>query len=166
MTIEYKRLVRGEDLALVQIDEIQQLRVGENTQYGDTLRIPKLGNAGPNGGVYGDLICEVVLTGPQSRTDPKTSSSHSDSVENAADLPISISEAILGGRIEVDTPTGRCTISIPPYSSSGQKLRLKGKGQDGGDFFLSLQIVVPKILDAQSIALIQKFAALNPKSPR
>ncbi|MEC7983809.1 MAG: DnaJ domain-containing protein [Myxococcota bacterium] len=161
VTIEYKRLVRGEDLALVQIDEIQQLRVAENTQYGDTLRIPKLGNAGPNGGVYGDLVCEVIISGPQPRSHTPTSQD-----PEVQSLPISISEAILGGRVEVETPAGKCTISIPPYSSSGQRLRLRGKGQGGADFLLELKIIVPKILDAESIALIQKFAALNPKSPR
>ncbi len=164
VTIEYRRLVRGENLSLVQIDEIQQLRVAENTQYGDVLRIPKLGNAGPNGGVYGDLVCEVVIKEPALR--PRTEPTGAAASSSESKLPISISEAILGGRVEVETPTGRCTVSIPPYSSSGQKLRLRGKGTAGTDFFLTLQIVVPKILDSESIALIQKFAALNPDSPR
>ena len=119
--VEYKRCVRGENLALVQIDEIQYLRVGEKTQYGDLLRIPKLGHAGANGGAYGDLICRVSISEPKAREDEGVEMGESTEEKN---LYLSLSEAVLGGRVDVETALGRKTLSIPPYTSSGKKLRM------------------------------------------
>ncbi|AMV34178.1 Curved DNA-binding protein [Pirellula sp. SH-Sr6A] len=63
-------------------------------------------------------------------------------------LPISLGEAIQGGRIDVQTPSGTISLTIPPMSSSGKKLRLKGqgfKGSDGiaGDMLVELMIKLP-----------------------
>ncbi|XZE43079.1 DnaJ C-terminal domain-containing protein [Pirellulaceae bacterium SH467] len=63
-------------------------------------------------------------------------------------LPISLAEAIQGGRIDVQTPSGTISLTIPPMSSSGKKLRLKGqgfKGSDGiaGDMLVELMIKLP-----------------------
>ncbi|CAO4132893.1 DnaJ C-terminal domain-containing protein [Methylorubrum extorquens] len=65
------------------------------------------------------------------------------------DLPISLTEAVLGGRVEVPTPTGRVTMSIPKGSNTGKVLRLRGKGvprpQGGhGDMYVTLQVVLPE----------------------
>ena len=160
--VEYKRLIRGENLSLVQIDEIQYLRVGENTQYGDLLRIPKLGHAGANGGSYGDLICRIQIAGPAHQNE----ASPSQHIVSERNILLSISEAVLGGRIEVATSMGRKTISIPPCTSSGKKLRIRNGGEKGEDLLLTVQIVIPKDLDAESKELIRKFAERNPISPR
>ena len=45
-----------------------------------------------------------------------------------ADLPISLGEAVLGGKVQAPTPTGWVTLTIPKWSNSGRVLRLKGKG--------------------------------------
>jgi curved DNA-binding protein len=115
--VEYKRNVRGENLSLVQIDEIQYLRVGENTQHGETLRIPKLGHAGANGGSYGDLVCTAILSEPalQEEEGMETGGAAEEKY-----LYLSLSEAVLGGRVDVDTALGRKTLSIPPKTSSGK----------------------------------------------
>ena len=160
--VEYKRNVRGENLSLVQIDEIQYLRVGENTQHGETLRIPKLGHAGANGGSYGDLICKVILSEPGLREEEVDTTS----VSEERQLYLSLSEAVLGGRIDVDTALGRKTLSIPPKTSSGKKLRIRNAGSSGGDLVLTTQIVIPKDLDEESLDLIRQFAERNPLSPR
>ena len=64
------------------------------------------------------------------------------------------------------------SLTIPPGSSSGLKLRLKGQGipatagKPGGDLFVVLKIVVPKNIDAASRRLIEEFSERNPQNPR
>lgn len=83
-----------------------------------------------------------------------------------ATVDISIAEALLGGRVPLDTPQGRVRIAIPPGTSSGTRMRLKAKGSDGGDLFIAIRIVVPKELDDESRKLVEEFARLNPGTPR
>jgi DnaJ-class molecular chaperone len=88
------------------------------------------------------------------------------------DVPISISEAILGAKVDVPTIDGLITLTVPPGSSSGQRLRLRGKGLpslgggERGDQYVELKIVVPRTIDEESRQLISKFAQHNPQNPR
>jgi curved DNA-binding protein len=83
------------------------------------------------------------------------------------DVPISISEAVLGAKIDVPTlEGGTATVTVPPGASSGNKLRLRGLGIAGGDLFAVLKVVVPKKIDDRSRELMEEFAKLNPQSPR
>jgi DnaJ-class molecular chaperone len=83
------------------------------------------------------------------------------------DTPISLAEAVLGGTITVPTLSGeKLSVKIPPGASSGAKMRLRGKGPNGADQYLVLQVKVPKGIDEDSRALMEKFAARNPQSPR
>jgi DnaJ-class molecular chaperone len=83
------------------------------------------------------------------------------------DVPISVSEAILGSKVEVPTVDGtRLAVKIPPGSSSGSRLRLRGKGISGGDQYIQLQLVVPTVKDERSRELIEEFARLHPQDPR
>jgi DnaJ-class molecular chaperone len=84
---------------------------------------------------------------------------------------VSIAEALLGGRVELHTPQGRVKLAVPPCTSSGTVLRLRGKGAatpDGkpADLCVAVRIVVPRQLDEASKDLIEQFARLNPESPR
>jgi len=72
----------------------------------------------------------------------------------------------LGGRVELMTPQGKVRLTVPPGTSSGARLRLKGKAASGGDLYVLLRIVVPHSLDEESRALIEQFALLNPDDPR
>ena len=61
------------------------------------------------------------------------------------DVPISIPEAVLGGKVEVPTVSGkRVTVKVPPGTSSGSRIRLPGMGVAGGDQYLVMKVVVPK----------------------
>ena len=53
-------------------------------------------------------------------------------------------EAILGAKVAVPTISGKVALNIPPYASTGDKLRLKGKGVKGGDQIVILNVVMPK----------------------
>jgi DnaJ-class molecular chaperone len=82
-------------------------------------------------------------------------------------VPLSLAEAVLGTRVEVPTLDGtRLTVKIPPGTSSGARLRLRGKGIAGGDQYIEVKIVVPAAGDDRSRQLIEEFARLHPQNPR
>ncbi len=83
------------------------------------------------------------------------------------EVPISISEAVLGAKIDVPTVKGnQLTITVKPGSSSGHRLRLPGFGIAGGDQFVELKIVAPSSIDEESRKLIEEFAQRNVHNPR
>jgi DnaJ-class molecular chaperone len=82
-------------------------------------------------------------------------------------VPLSLPEAVLGTKVEVPTLAGeRLTVTVPPGTSSGTRLRLRGRGIDGGDGFIEAKVMVPAPKDERSRELIDEFARLNPQSPR
>jgi DnaJ-class molecular chaperone len=83
------------------------------------------------------------------------------------ETPITVAEAVLGASIDVPTLDGtRLTVKVPPGTSSGARLRLRGRGIAGGDQYIVLKIVVPRTEDARSRELIEEFQRRNPQSPR
>jgi curved DNA-binding protein len=130
------------------------------TRDGEVLRERGLGSAGPHGGAYGDLIARVKIVS-------EDVAAEKPSLEQVVDVPVV--QALLGGRITVETPTGAVKVGIRPGTSGGTRLRLRGRGEpdaDGmaTDLFLRTRIVVPAELDESSRALIEKFAELNSSS--
>ncbi len=86
------------------------------------------------------------------------------------EVPINVWEALLGAKIEVPTLDGPITISIPPGSSGGQKLRLKGKGiqrgDERGDQLVVLKVIVPKFIDDDDRVVIEKLRTKHPINAR
>jgi DnaJ-class molecular chaperone len=75
------------------------------------------------------------------------------------DLPITLSEAVLGAKVRTPTPTGPVMLNVPKASNTGAVLRLKGKGvRRRGDALVTLKIVLPP----QPDAALQEFAAKWP----
>src|SRR5262249_17351555 len=67
------------------------------------------------------------------------------------EAPLSLPEAILGTKIDVPTLDGtKLTVKVPPGTSSGARLRLRGRGISGGDQFIEIKVVVPAPKDARS----------------
>jgi molecular chaperone DnaJ len=88
-------------------------------------------------------------------------------------VPITVTEAALGAKIEVPTLDGRSQLRVPPGTSSGQKLRLREKGVPSvrhhgkrGDLYVELQVVVPKPVDERVRNLLRELAELEPADPR
>jgi curved DNA-binding protein len=83
-------------------------------------------------------------------------------------VPVSIAEAVLGAKVDVPTLDGtKLTVTVPPGTSGGKKLRLRGKGIAGGDQYLVFKVVVPAgEVDDKSRELIEEFAKRNPQHPR
>lgn len=116
------------------------VKIPAGMQSGQTLRLKGLGYAGTNGGAAGDALITVnVEEHPYFKN---------DGLNILLDLPISVVEAIKGAKITVPTIRGKVAVTVPPYSSSGEKLRLKGQGMKSktaqGDEIINLQIMLPK----------------------
>jgi DnaJ-class molecular chaperone len=109
-------------------------------QSGQTLRLKGMGEAGVNGGENGDVLITVTVEEhPYFKR---------DNLNILLDLPISINEAVRGAKVTVPTINGKVAVKVPPFSSSGEKLRLKGQGikskSGAGDEIVTLQIMLPK----------------------
>ena len=86
------------------------------------------------------------------------------------ELPITLYEAVLGGKVRVPTLGNAVELSIPKNTSSGRTFRLKGKGLaakgTSGDLFVTTRIVLPDGNDAELEALMEKWRAAHPYNPR
>jgi DnaJ-class molecular chaperone len=86
------------------------------------------------------------------------------------ELPVTIREAALGGRVEVPTIGGPVMLTIPPESNTGTTLRLKGRGIRGrhgsGDQFVKLRVVMPERIDPQFKAFLEAWEAGKAHNPR
>jgi DnaJ-class molecular chaperone len=84
---------------------------------------------------------------------------------------VTLGEAAAGATIDIPTPKGTVGLHVPPGSSSGTKLRVKGhgispKGGPAGDLIVELEIVLPKDLDAGSREMLVQLDRRYPQEPR
>jgi DnaJ-class molecular chaperone len=83
------------------------------------------------------------------------------------DVPLAVDEAVLGAKVTVPTLDGHVTLTIPPGTSSGKKLRLRGKGLGReGDLYAVVQIVVPTGVDDKAKDALREFAKRAPVKAR
>lgn len=122
---------------------VLDLSVPEGVQDGQVLRLK--GKGGPGGVERGDALVEIKV-----RPDA-TFKRVLDDI--AFEVPVTIDEAVLGGKIEVTTVQGRVQLNLPKGTSSGQVFRLKGKGVRNaassvtGDSLVTIRIVMPPTID-------------------
>ncbi len=86
-------------------------------------------------------------------------------------VPVTLAEAALGAKIDVPTPQGTITLTVPPGTSGGRRLRVKGRGiatpkGSAGDLYAELRIVLPKEIDEETARQIRAFDARYPINPR
>jgi DnaJ-class molecular chaperone len=130
-------------------------------QEGQTLRLK--GQGSPGRGGQGDALIELAIKPhPIYRRENDTL---------VMDLPISVPDAVLGGKVEAPTPDGPVTLSIPKGSNTGAKLRLKGRGlADGkgkrGDLFARLVVTLPDAPDAELEKFAETWREKRPYSPK
>ena len=139
------------------------VKIPKGLKEGQTIRLQGQGSPGFGGGQAGDLYLEIGFN-PHSLYKVN---GHDVSLE----LPITPWEAALGATIQVPTPAGKVELKIPPGSSSGKRMRLKGRGipaKTRGDFYLTLEIVLPEKLTEKEKSMyqaLQKEAArFNPRA--
>ena len=141
------------------------VKIPAGVDTGSVVRLGGQGEPGQGGGPPGDLLVKMnVAPDPVFRRDGQNL---------LVDLPLTIAEAVLGTKVEVPTiHEGLVTLTVPPGTSSGAKLRLRGKGvpdrQSGqrGDQHVVIKIVVPKKIDAAAEKALQQFDSLTPLNPR
>jgi len=156
-----------QDVRVQKADEVEHLtvKIPAGVKNGSVIRLSGQGKPGPAGSKPGDLLLKVKIA--------RHAFFRSEGSDLFLDVPVSPSEAALGAKIDVPTLSEEAvTMSIPPGTASGTKLRLKEKGlpnqQSGsrGDQFCTVKIVVPKKLNADVQKLYEDLAQLEQQSPR
>lgn len=149
------RLVRSETV---------EVRIPPGALSGARLRVAGKGNAGTMGAPAGDLYITVrVEPHPFFRRE-------GDNIE--IQIPVTVSEAALGAKIEVPTIDGRSVLKIPQGTQNGQKFRLREKGVENtrrgarGDQIVEVVLQAPMANDERVREILRELARLNPEDPR
>lgn len=140
-------------------------RIPPGMESGKSIRLAGQGHPGQHGGPAGDVLVTVnVSPHPFFRREGQNL---------ILEAPISVTEAALGAKIEVPTLTeGSVILSVPPGTSSGAKLRLRGKGVQNrktgerGDQLVVIKVAVPKELSKEAEDLYRQLADLSGEDPR
>ena len=154
MEIDFLDAVNGGKRRVTMSDgRTLDLAIPAGLNSGQTLRLKGQGLPGAGGGPSGDALVEVkVSEHPVFRRD-------GDDIR--MDFKITLAEAVEGGRVPVQTPSGPVTMSVPPSSSSGDLLKLRGKGvqtrPNPGDLLVRLMIVLPRKEDPDLREFISKW---------
>jgi DnaJ-class molecular chaperone len=140
------------------------VKIPHGIESGAKLRLRGQGEPGEQGAPAGDLTIQVTVEPHPYFT--------RDGQNLSVEVPVTVAEAVLGAKVDVPAISGTKSLTIPPGSSSGVKLRLRGQGipasgsKPEGDLFVVLKVVVPKNADDASKQLIREFDQRNPMSPR
>lgn len=136
-----------------------EVSIPAGVESGQVLRLKNQGGPGVQGGPPGDALVELNVR-PHALFRREGQDIHMD-------LPISLTEAVEGGKVQAPTPGGPVTLTIPPGSNSGKTLRLKGKGVAGqGDQFVRLQVVLPENPDEDLKKFVRKWSKRDYQPPR
>ena len=135
-----------------------KVTIPPGTEDGRILRLRGQGMAGFGGGADGNAHVEVLVD-----PDPVFRRQNNDI---HVDVPVTLSEAVLGGRIEAPTIDGMVNVTVPKGSNTGTQLRLKGKGLKSGvkgtgprgDQFVHLRVVLPNKPDKELIRFLKEWS--------
>ena len=153
----------GGQLPIVVDGKRLTVKVPAGIEDGQVIRIAGQGQQA-GGMPPGDLLLEVHV-----RAHEKFRRHGAADLE--VDLPVPIEVAVLGGKVEVPTLEKPLQLTVPPGSSSGVKMRLKGKGarvrgkEERGDLYAVIQVTVPKDLPERAKELIREFAQVMSEKP-
>ena len=140
-----------------------EINVPAGMEDGKQIRLRGQGQPSPWGGEPGDALVTVkIARHPFLRPEGR---------DLRLDLPLTLYEATLGAKVHVPTLNGTVELAIPPGSNGGRTLRLRGKGMTGGgapdgDLLVTLRLVLPDATDEDFKALMRKWQADKPYSPR
>lgn len=156
LAIDFADSITGADKRLTLPDgSTLDVKIPPGLLDGQVLRLKGKGAPGTGKGGPGDALIEVEVL-----ADPRFTR---DGDDISLEQPVSLSEAVLGGRIRVPTPTGAVTMTVPKGSNTGTTLRLKGKGAPRrggghGDQFVKLKVVLPTPSDPELEAFVAKWS--------
>jgi molecular chaperone DnaJ len=140
------------------------VKIPAGVDEGDRIRLSGEGESGVNGGPPGDLYVVIHLK--------EHSVFQRDGDDLHCEMPISFTQAALGGEIEIPTLDGTARIKVPPETQSGQTFRLRGKGIKGvrssypGDLLCEVVVETPVRLNDRQKELLRELEEINKKDPR
>lgn len=168
MTIPFATAIKGGEVAVSvqRADgdlETITIKIPAGIGDGKRIRVRGQGEPGAGGAPPGDILVTIhVSPHPFFRR-----------TDNRLDVrvPVTLAEAVQGAKIDVPTPWGTITLSIPPGTSSGKRLRVKGHGVrpkngEPGDLFAEIQIVLPAELTEEERKTLADISARHPQHPR
>lgn len=164
LEIDFMDAVRGAKRNVTMPDGKNiEITVPAGVKDGQTLRLRGKGGAGLGEGPPGDAFITLGV-----RPHPVFSR---EGYDIELELPITLDEAVLGTKVDVPTISGPVAMTIPKGSSSGTRLRLKGKGiarskGSAGDQYVRLRIVLPDRMDSELEELARKWRAQSDFDPR
>ena len=164
LTIDFLEAINGAKKRLqLAPDKSLDVTIPPGLRDGQILRLKEQGGDGVGSGPKGDALIEVHVA-PHALF-------RRDGDDIQVELPVTIAEAALGGKISVPTPTGAVTMTVPAGSNTGTRLRLRGKGApkaDGnyGDEYVTLKIVLPEGGDKALADFLRDWAPQHPYDPR
>lgn len=142
------------------VSESLRVKIPAGVQEGKKIRLRGQGRS--SGGQAGDLLLTVhVAPHPNFKL-----------IGNNLELvlPVTLTEAILGAKVDVPTPGGIVSLKIPPRSQSGKRLRIKGQGvrsaNNPGDLYIEIQVTLPDILSDSQLAMVKDLESGYTSSPR
>jgi DnaJ-class molecular chaperone len=162
MTVSLEEAVNGgEKRVRLPTGKELNVKIPAGVTSGQQIRLKGQGETAP-GHPPGDLLITITIA-PHAFFKV-------DGADLRIDLPVTLYEAVLGGKVRVPTLGNAVELTIPKNTSSGRTFRLKGKGlpkADGtGDLFVTTRIMLPDGNDAELEALMQKWRDLHPYNPR
>ncbi len=139
------------------------VKIPAGIQEGKRIRLRGQGEPGATGGRAGDLLITV-------RVAPHPWFRRRDNDLEAV-VPVTLAEAALGAKIDIPTPQGTITLAVPPGTSCGRRLRIKGLGVatgkgTPGDLYIEVRIVLPREIDEETARQIRAIDARYPINPR
>jgi DnaJ-class molecular chaperone len=139
------------------------VKIPAGIEDGKKIRIRGQGEPGPRRGTPGDIILTIRVA-PHPFFHRVGNSLH-------VRVPVTLAEAALGAKVDVPTPHGTVSLTVPPATSSGTKLRVKGHGVSSksgttGDLLAEIQIVLPKNLSEADRRAVAEIDGRYPQNPR
>lgn len=136
-----------------------KVRIPPAAVDGQILRLKEQGLPGPAGGPPGDLLLELSV-----RPHPRFTREGNDI---SSEVPITLGEAVLGGKVEVPTVDGTVSVTVPKGSNTGTRLRVRGKGVPlpsggRGDHYVTLKVVLPSPPDEELTRFVAAWAPAHP----
>lgn len=141
-----------------------EVNIPAGVEEGKQIRLRGQGQPSSTGGPAGDALVTVRFA--------KHGQFRIEGRDLRLDLPITLYEAVLGGKVEAPTLSGKVELTLPPHSNSGKVLRLRGKGLPAsgdklaGDLLISLKIVLPEGGNAELETLAKHLRDKAPYQPR
>jgi DnaJ-class molecular chaperone len=144
-------------------DETISVKIPPGVDEGKKIRLRGQGEPGAGGSPAGDILLTIHVT-PH-----PFFHRHGNNLE--VRVPITLAEAVLGAKVDVPTPRGTISLRIPPRTSSGKKLRIKGHGikpanGEQGDLLAEVAIVLPENIDDAAVEAIKRLDTEEKQNPR